>query len=444
MAPNRINARWLRFILAPLALAALAILGGCGGGSGAPNNPFAPPPPVPGPLSILPSTATVYSNTPEILTITGGIAPYFVVSSNTSILPVGASVTNGTIVLLPANVLADTVVLITAQDSAGTRTTATVTVKPAPIFNTLTIKPASAACGVNAICSGQTATASVTVTGAGGVGIPNRQVRFDVVTGAFAIQSNDPAHPLVSTLTVVSDQFGVAQVIIQATPGVPTQPALLRATELTTGNQQTAQFTIVQTINGSAVLSVVPSDVTFFGQDSTQCSNNFRADYYIFGGTPPYQVFATPPAGVTLTNVPVPVAGGFFSVITNGTCADPEILLIVDASGLQTTATLHNLLGTTPPTPPAPPPALVLAPSSYAQTGCTGATQFTFLVTGGTPPFNASSTAPLTTPNPAFMSSAPSTFTVNWSGPSNTTAFVIVVDSNVQQQTATAQITCSP
>src|SRR2546426_608083 len=147
MAPTRIDARWLRFTLASLALAALAVLGGCGGGSGAPNNPFKPPPPVPGPLSILPSTATVYSNTPAILTITGGVPPYFVVSSNTAILPVAVSVTNGTIVLLPANVLADTAVLITPQDSAGTQTTATGTVQPAAVFHTLTITPASAACG---------------------------------------------------------------------------------------------------------------------------------------------------------------------------------------------------------------------------------------------------------------------------------------------------------
>src|SRR5947207_226839 len=158
MAPNRLNPHWLQIALATVALGVLAILGGCGGGSGAPNNPFAPPPAVPGPLSILPSAATVYSNTPAILTISGGVPPYFVVSSNTVILPVGASVTNGTIVLLPANVLADTAVLITAQDSAGTRATATVTVKPAPIFNSLTITPASAACGANSICSGQTAT----------------------------------------------------------------------------------------------------------------------------------------------------------------------------------------------------------------------------------------------------------------------------------------------
>src|SRR5690242_13621804 len=237
MALNRLNAYSLRLVLATLALTALALMGGCGGGSGAPNNPFAPGPVSPGPLSILPAAPTVYSNTPATLTITGGIPPYAVFSANTAVLPLSASVTNGTIVLLPANVLASTAVVITAQDSAGAKATATVTVQPAPIFNTLTVTPASTACGANTVCSGQTATAKVTVTGAGGVGIPGRQVKFDVVSGAFAIQSNDPANPLVSTLTVVSDQFGVAQVILQATAGAPTQPALLRATELTTGNR---------------------------------------------------------------------------------------------------------------------------------------------------------------------------------------------------------------
>jgi hypothetical protein len=284
----------------------------------------------------------------------------------------------------------------------------------------------------------------VTVTGPGGVGLPNHQVRFDVVTGAFGIKSSDPANPFVSTLTVVSDQFGVAQVILQAAAGVATQPALLRATELSSGNQQTAQFTIVQTINGNAVLSIIPSDITFFGADTTQCSNNFRGDYYIFGGSPPYQVFATPPAGVILANVPVNVAGGFFSVISiSSQCVNPETLLIVDASGLTTTATFHNLPGTTPPTPPTPPPALVLSPTSYAQPGCvSGTTQFIFLVTGGTPPYNASSSGPVTTPAPSFLN-ATGTFTVTWNQAGPGTAFVIVNDSSVQQQTVTGQITCS-
>lgn len=440
MAPNRMNAHWLRLALTALALGALAVLGGCGGGSGAPNNPFAPPPTTPGPLTILPAAATVYANTPATLTVLGGVPPYFVVSSNAAVLPVGASVTNGTIVLLPANVLANTAVVITATDSVGTKASATVTVNPAPIFNTLTITPASAACGTNSICSGGTATATVTVTGAGGVGIPTRQVKFDVVSGAFALQDfNNPAAPLVSTLTVVSDQFGVAHVILQATAGVPTQPALLRATELTTGNQQTAQFTIVQTINGSAVLSVVPTDVTFTGADTTQCTNNFRADYFIFGGTPPYQVHTTT-AGVILVNVPVLVAGGSFGAITNPPpCVDPEVISIVDAAGLQTTVTLHNLVGTTPPTPPTPPATLVIAPGG--QTGkCDNASTYTFAVTGGTPSYNvaASLGAVVTQPNGSGI------FTVK--PPvlaAGSSVSIVAVDSGSPQKSANASISCT-
>jgi len=447
MAPNRMIARWLRPALALVALGGLLALGGCGGGSGAPNNPYQPGPATPGPLSILPPIVTAFANTPITLTISGGAAPFFVVSSNPAVLPVAQTPSGNTIVLLPGTVTSDTSVTITVQDAIGQRATSTVTVKAAPIFNTLTIKPASSACGVNAICSGQTATASVTVTGPGGVGLPGRQVIFDVVDGDFGIQSNNPATPLVSTLTAISDQFGVAQVIIQASPNAPTQPALLRATELTTGNQQTAQFTIVQTINGSAVLSVVPPNVTFQGADTTQCSNNFRADYYIFGGTPPYQVHASVPIAVTLARVPVLTAGGFFSAITNGTCVNPEVFSIVDATGLQTTATLNNVVGTTPPTPPTPPPPVVLSPAAgYTQAACIpGTTQFTFLITGGTTPINVSSTTGLSTPTPASITSSPGTFTVTWVGPGATgTAFVIAVDSNIQQQTATAQVTCTP
>jgi hypothetical protein len=386
------NAHWLRLALTALALGGLAVLGGCGGGSGAPNNPFAPPPTTPGPVTILPAAATVYSNTPATLTVIGGVPPYFVVSSNAAILPIAASVTNGTVVLLPADVLANTAVVITATDSVGAKGSATVTVNPAPIFNTLSVKPNSEACGANAVCSGQTATASVTVTGPGGVGIPNRQVKFDVVAGAYAIESSDPANPLVSTLTVVSDQFGVAQAILQATPDAFTQPALLRATELTTGNQQTAQFTIVQTINGAAVLSVVPSSATITGPDNVTCSSGFRIDYYIYGGTPPYTVVSTFPNSVTLINSTVLASGQPFTAITNGACVNPLTFSIRDANGLQTTATLINNPGTTaPPTPPVPPPAsLSVAPKNQTitpSTNCDGLSTSVF-VSGGTPSYN--------------------------------------------------------
>ena len=438
MVANCLTVRWLRPILACFAFAGLAFLGGCGGGSGAPNNPYTPVPPTPSVPAILPASSVVYSNTPATLTISGGVAPYFVTSSNAAILPVAQINTTGTIVLLPANVVLDTAVVIQATDSVGQTANATVTVKAAPIFNTLTITPSSAACGSNAICSGQTATAKVTVLAPGGAGIPNRQVRFDVVAGAYSIKSSDPANPLVSTLTVVSDQFGVALVILQATAGVPTQPAVLRVTELISGDQETAQFTIVQTINGSAVLSVVPSDITFTGADTTQCTTNFRGDSYIYGGTPPYQVNATT-AGVLLANVPVLTAGGFFTAITNPPpCVNPEIFTIVDATGLQTTATLHNLVGTTPPPPP-PPSPLAVAPSPQSGT-CTGSATFTFVVTGGTPGYNvaASSGSIVVQPNASGL------FTVQPPLlPPLTVVSVVTVDSGSPQQSTNAKINCT-
>jgi hypothetical protein len=443
MVPNGLNARFLRAALATLALAALAVLGGCGGGSGAPNNPYAPKPVAPGPLLILPPTITVFSNTPASLTVIGGVAPYFVVSSNPTLLPLGSSSSTGTIVLLPTTVTAATAVLITVTDSAGVQAQATATVQPAPIFNTLTVTPASAACGANTICSGQTATASVTVTGPGGAGIPGRQVRFDVVSGPFAIQSNDPANPLVSTLTVVSDQFGNAHVILQANVSAPTQPAFLRATEVTTGNQQTAQFTVVQTVNGSAILSVVPATATITGPDNKTCSAGFTIAYYIYGGTPPYQVASTFPNAVGLFNIPVLKSGGFFTAVTNGACVNPLIFTITDATGLQTTAQLLNLIGTATPIVTPPPPALSLLPSNYSLTGCTNASTFTFIVSGGTNPYSVTTTIGF--PVAQVVQKPGGQATITWDATNHPTgvATVVAVDSGTPQLQASSTITCN-
>src|SRR5438034_8475274 len=185
MARNQMKASWQQSVLGLLAIAGLLILGGCGGGSGAPNNPFAPGPVAPTPVSVLPPAVTVYSNTPATLTISGGTAPYQAFSSNNTALPLTQAVNGSTVVLLPANVTANTVATVTIQDILGQTGTATVTVSPAPIFNTLTITPARTTCGTNTICSGDTATAAVQVLGPGGAGVPNRQVKFDVVSGDY-------------------------------------------------------------------------------------------------------------------------------------------------------------------------------------------------------------------------------------------------------------------
>jgi hypothetical protein len=442
MASNVMNSNWLRPIVALCALAGLVALGGCGGGSGAPNNPFAPGPVAAGPLFVLPADAVIYSHTPATLQVSGGAPPYQAFSSNSAVLPVAQNVDAGVVVLVAGEVAADTPITITVQDAIGQTATSKVTARPAPLFNTLTVVPSRTACGTNAVCSGDTATATVQVTGVAGGGIPNRQVKFDVILGAFGIQSSNPAQPLVPSLTVVSDVNGTARVVLQATINVPTQPAQIRATDLTTGNSVTASFTIVQQTDGSAILSVVPPTVTITGTFVDQCSFGFRVDYFIYGGTPPYRVSSNLPTAVFIFNSPVLVSGGAFEAVTNGTCVNPLTFTIVDATGRQTTATLINAPGTMVIPPPTPPPALVITPTTLTGVSCLGKS-FQFLVTGGTPSYSAGAvTNPAqVTPPMATVSGGTVTVTGILNGASTTS--VVVVDQSSPQKSVTGTITCS-
>jgi hypothetical protein len=347
----------------------------------------------------------------------------------------------GVVVLIPGEVTADTPVVITVQDAIGQTATSSVTVRPAPLFNTLTVVPSRTVCGTNAVCSGDTATATVTVTGIAGAGIPNRQVKFDVVLGAFGIQSGNPAQPLVSSLTVVSDANGTARVVLQSGVNVPTQPAQIRATDLTTGNAVTASFTIVQQTDGAAILSVIPPTATITGTFVNQCSSGFRIDYFIYGGTPPYSVSSTFPTAVGIVNSTVLFSGGAFEAVTNGTCVNPLVFTIVDATGRQTTAQLINAPGTMVIPPPTPPTALKIAPATVAAT-CAAGQDFVFVVTGGTPNYNAFISP---TTGAALVMSAPG-------DPPNSFRFHVMgtgiftvgaVDSGSPQQSATATITCT-
>src|SRR6202171_384643 len=442
MASNVMNNKWLRTILGLCAIAGLLALGGCGGGSGAPNNPYNPPVTPPGPLVILPPTAVVYSHTAAALQVSGGTLPYQAFSSNSAVLPVAQSVLSGVIVLIPSEVASDTTVVITVQDALGQRATSSITVRPAPLFNTLTVVPSRTACGVNAVCSGDTATATVQVIGPAGGGIANRQVRFDVIAGAYAIQSSNPGMPLGSTLTVVSDGNGFARVILQATVNVPTQPAQIRATDLTTDNSVTASFTIVQQTDGSAILSVVPATAKITGPDKKTCSAGFRIDYFIYGATPPYRISSTFPGAVTLVNSTVTFSGGSFEAITNGTCVDPLVFTIVDAIGRQVTAQLSNVPGTADAPPPPSGPIFITPPSASANP-CTAATPpFGFTITGGTPPFSVASSDGVVATSP--VTTSPGSFTFKITNLANGDHQIFIGDASVPQKTAIATVHCGP
>ncbi|MEO7133729.1 MAG: hypothetical protein ABI024_05870, partial [Vicinamibacterales bacterium] len=356
----------------------------------------ATPPP---PLVLLPSPLTVFSGSPAQLTVNGGTPPYTAISSNPAVLPVTQVVAGTTIPLFAANVSAATTVTITVIDSDNKTAAATVIVQPSTLLNSLTVTPNRVDCGVSSVCSGQTAVAAVTVTAPGGGGIANRQVRFDVIAGDYAILNGSTQ---VSSLTVTSDAVGSAKVVLFAFVNAPTQVALIRATDVTTGNTITGSFIIAQFTNGSAILSVLPSSVVLTGPDDTHCSSGIPVSYYVFGGTPPYRVVANLPTLVNLTTSTVAKNGDAFVVITIG-CVALETFVITDATGRTVTATLSSVLGpaaggggggggggstscaASPPAPGCP----VVNPSSLTITACSplAGSSATALITGGTGPY---------------------------------------------------------
>ena len=440
---------WLRPVAMLLALTGTLGLTACGGGSGAVNGPSTPTTPI-ATLYTLPAGIVVaYSQVPATIKIVGGVAPYQALSNNSAVLPVPLNVSGDTIVLVanPVAIASDVPVAITVSDQSGQSAIANVTVRYAPLFeNGLTVTPSSANCGTN-VCDGDTAGVQAIATGVGSAPLPGRQIRFDVVYGAFSILTSNPALPAASTLTVVTDAAGAAQVQIQASAGATTQQAQIRATDVTTGQQQIANFVIERTTSTNN-LSVVPPTATIQTQYNNSCSSGFIIDYYIYGGTPPYTVASTFPTGVVVSPSVVGSSGSFFRATTNGTCVNPLTFTIQDSAGKTTTAQLLNIPGTqAPPGTPVPTPStLVVTPTSVSRTGvnsCTGQT-FTFVITGGTAPYNVSVTPSGGVATPPVVAGSGSSSDISGLVDGSGVTTVIIVDSgSPTQQTRTATISCN-
>jgi hypothetical protein len=433
---NRLLTPALRPLLTVLGLAGLLALGACGGGNGAPNNPYVPIPPVPA-LVVLPASLVAYSGVPSMLTITSGVAPFFAFSENPSTIAVAQNVSGNTVVFVPSNIPDDIVVQMTVQDSIGQIARVNVLVKPSSIFNGLTVVASGGDCGDN-LCSGQRGTATVLAKTPTGAPLAGRAIRFDVVFGPFGIATTNPATPLVQTLTVVTDATGTAVVGIQAAVNATTQPAQIRATDVTSGQAQIGNFTIVNnTIPSDSPLTIIPPSATITGGTTTTCSSGFRIDYYIYGGNPPYTVSSTFPTSVTIVNPVVQFSGGFFEAITNGSCVNPLVFTIVDSAGKQVTAQLINQFGTT--VPPAPTP-VTISPATQTVPVCMGST-VTFVVTGGTPGYSATVSPRVATGPTASVSGAVLTVINIPAGAA--TYSVSVLDTATPQASATATFTCT-
>ena len=365
--------------LATVALFSItAFIAGCGGGGA--TDPFAVPPAVViPPLVVTPSVLNIYAGTPVAITINSGVGPFQVFTSDSVVLPVTQVVSGAAVTLTASNVAVDAVVTVTIRDAASQSVTVAVTVKASPLLGALSITPTSntTCAGATAsvldkaaICSGESGLASITVRSTNTAVLPNRQVRFDVVQGNYSFLINQAGSVLAKTYTLTTDQNGKADVVIRTDPGVPSGAALIRVTDLTSGNRVDSAFTIVQSTNGTSTLSVVPPSYSGGGGFTQQCVS-LSGDYVIYGGTAPYTVTNGLPNSGTLTSgastgqvIVVTSQGGIFrftsNAVADGCGGFIAPLTIADATGRITTVNFTVTAGTTARAP------AVLSPTSVS------------------------------------------------------------------------------
>ncbi|MDP2828412.1 MAG: hypothetical protein Q8O37_07380 [Sulfuricellaceae bacterium] len=412
--------------LTALFLSFAVLLSGCGGGGASTDINTQN-------MLVTPDSAVAYNGIPVTFHITGGMKAYHVTSSNSSVISLPYDVPGDSFVVNPSNVEADTDVTLTVMDATGYSQKLLVTVKPAPLNNAFTITPVSATCGT-AVCSGQQATASVTMKIGTDIQV-GKKVQFDVIDySAFSFISDTGA--LTKIIEATTDQTGKAIVRLVANSGVPTQFALIRATDVSGGSYVQTTFTIVQFTNGTAVLSVVPPKHTITAYWKGTCSSGVKVDYLIHGGTPPYTVQSTSTGVATVSPTTVLKDGaGFTATTQNGFCPGEVTIDIKDATGLVIAATLENKEGAE--TVPVPDPIAFFTTAPAAVSVVAGGPTATFVVGGGTPSYYASSSD--TSVALAFY-----TGSLVITGVASGTATITVMDSAGASKSITVTVTGGP
>ena len=348
-----------RAAFAAIVTACLGVISACGDGGAATPTISAS-----ADLSVLPGATDMFPNTPVTFTISGGSRPYTVVSSNSSILPLNLTVSNGsTFVATANNPAVDTSVTITVRDATGKQATSAASVKTAVLLNAITINPSintGNACGGADVCTGSEAIARVTARANGGP-LVGRTIRFEVLTGALGIVSGAT---VVNSLTVNADSFGVALATLRAPIGVPNQYSTIRATDVSSGQTVSYVLTIGQTIDPTAI-TITPSTFGWTGAFKDSCVTGGLTSHLITEGTPPHSVSQSIPNYSILTGVPpgppgqivppltvatVGINFGSLLVSTTGlvcsTGSAGNIITVVDSIGRVATINMSNVVGT--------------------------------------------------------------------------------------------------
>jgi hypothetical protein len=368
-------ARLVPNLFRALALAALAALAAsCGSGAVGPSPNVSDP----AKITILPGTAVMYSGLPTTFSITGGSGAYVVTSDNQAVIPSPGSVLTNSLTLVANNVTAEVNVTLTVRDT-GTLApvTAVVTVRPGTVNNNIDIAYTRAACSP-ALCSGDDALVTVTLS-QGGIPLPARGVRYDVVSGDYRLittPAGTQPEVLATTATTVTDETGKARMRLRATPLVPNQTAILQITDIATGAFQRTSFVIAQDGGTNGSFFTIPASVTYTGPRAGVCASGAASNFFVYGGTPPYTIANPQPNALAVSPGTVGASGGSFSVTVLGTfCPSATTLAVTDSAGRTINVTVTSNAGTVTPD------AVKVAPATASVLTCTDVASAT--VTGG-------------------------------------------------------------
>jgi hypothetical protein len=396
-----------------------------------------------------------------MFTVSGGKPPYSVFSGNSTVIPLSSSVSSdGTFTVVANDVTAETLVTITARDAANATVTTIATVKLAVLNNLATLTPLAplAGCPPNAVCSGGDANVTVTAI-LNGIKLTNRPILFTVIQGQFQFVTPN-SFSLVDSITINTDENGLAVVKLRVPATVPTQVATLTMTDTTTGLVKYFNFNIVQQTDGTGILSALPSGATTFtgaagaaggfspGTADGQCPNG-SVDYYIFGGTPPYRV-ASPLPSLVLVATPGSVFAAETILTTNGGSIVARIfgcgqtaLIVTDATNRSIETSL--IIGVKGPnatvTPPPAATAPTVNPAAITLNTCGPGGAVTVVIGGTTPTVaniptagggvlisvvNGGASATITRNN-ASAAPPPNPITVNFSNSAGTASLTVTL-----------------
>jgi hypothetical protein len=375
------------------------LLGSCGGGGASSPGPQG------GPLRLLPQTATFYAGVEYTLTLAGGRAPYFLTSSEPSLLPVPSRVNGNFFSVIPANpgvvdaslpvgALPVRTVSIQARDSAGVEL-ALAEIQVAQNFltgyNVLYTSNCSGTAPAPSFCTNGETVVEMTAAINGNL-YGNREYRFEIVRGPIFFKNIPGGGPVPgsgtlgpggTTWTTRTDHEGDAHAIIGVSPQVPTQIGIYRIVDVATG--ASTQYVIV--INGvpqAGAMVAIPDEFTLAGVDTAHCGTG-AGDFFVFDGIPPYRAVTTFPQALTVEPVVSNEQPGRFRFSAGNPffCMDPGSIIITDANNQRVTVEVTTEPGEGDP-PPLPmqftPGSLTLACGASGSVIVTGGAGTSFTV----------------------------------------------------------------